>query len=393
MTEPPLLLILIAALAFYPVAKTLVTVLHMLGGGIATAFFTREKTIVYLGSYGAPPKSRQLSIWHIEIHVRYDTFPWDEGLIVPLAKRMSYRHRIISTLAGHLIHFPLAVTFCCLAYILDLNGLIKTLSLIFLYFSIRSLYGNFKISEIPLVTYSGDLAYNDGFHLRELSRARKYPRKFRDAEDLYLENQYAKSAALLEELLTEGFKDIVVYRLVLGAYLQTKEYEKARKIIDAQLVFGEMEADDFVNAGIVYAELNRYDDAFIFYDKALEMNPLHDIALNNKGYIFTVLHRYAEAVPLLDRAISINNKLAYAYDNRGLARVKLGDMAGGWEDIIHSLHLDDTNSYAYRNLGIYHLERKEFYEALQQFKIAKEIDSTTPQLEELIATTKQLAGI
>ena len=38
----------------------------------------------------------------------------------------------------------------------------------------------------------------------------------------------------------------------------------------------------------------------------------------------------------------------------------------------------------YRNLGIYHLDQKEYDEALNLFKKAKELDDTTHMIDELI---------
>ena len=56
----------------------------------------------------------------------------------------------------------------------------------------------------------------------------------------------------------------------------------------------------------------------------------------------------------------------------------------GLEDINYSLKLDENNSHGYRNLGIYHLDKGEYSKALDLFIKAKELDSTTEMIDELI---------
>lgn len=59
-------------------------------------------------------------------------------------------------------------------------------------------------------------------------------------------------------------------------------------------------------------------------------------------------------------------------------------MEEGLEDINHSIFLDANNSYNYCNLGIYYFEKKEYVKALEFYKKAKELDSTTHIIDELI---------
>jgi tetratricopeptide (TPR) repeat protein len=51
--------------------------------------------------------------------------------------------------------------------------------------------------------------------------------------------------------------------------------------------------------------LGRYEDAIIWFDKALEIEPNNELILNDKGFAITNLERYQEAITLYDKALEI----------------------------------------------------------------------------------------
>ena len=52
------------------------------------------------------------------------------------------------------------------------------------------------------------------------------------------------------------------------------------------------------------------------------------------------------------------------------------------------MELDNKNSYAYKNLGIYHKDKGDLNEALKFFSQAKECNSKTDGLNDLIKETE-----
>jgi Flp pilus assembly protein TadD len=75
---------------------------------------------------------------------------------------------------------------------------------------------------------------------------------------------------------------------------------------------------------------------------------------------------------------------AHALCNRGLSKIKLGDPEGGLLDLQRSITLDAGNAYTYRNLGMYHIEKGDRQQALDNLEKARSLDSTIPLLEELM---------
>ena len=53
----------------------------------------------------------------------------------------------------------------------------------------------------------------------------------------------------------------------------------------------------------------KYDEAIVYYDKALEIKPNDVDALNNKGLALYNLERYEEAITYYEKALEIDPKL------------------------------------------------------------------------------------
>lgn len=357
---------------------------HELGHAIPAILLTKEKVAIYIGSYGDPDKSLKFNIGLLEVWFKYNPFLWRFGVCVPSAKNISTNRQIIYTLTGPITSFLIATITCYFAFSYNLHGSLKLILIVFLGLSIFDLYVNLIPTAKPIKLYDGRFIYNDGYSLKQLFYYKRFPEEYAQAVDLYNQKQYAEAAILFDNILISGIKEENIFRLAIISYLQNKDYKKAKQLTDNFISLGKMTSDDYSNAGLSYSQLGLHDKAIEFYDKSLQQNPNNKYSLNNKGYTLNLLNRYEEAIPLFDKAIDIDTNFAYSYVNRGLSRIKTGKMNEGIEDIYYSFKLDKDNSYGYRNLGIYHLDQKEYGEALKLFKKAKELDDTTHMIDELI---------
>ena len=78
--------------------------------------------------------------------------------------------------------------------------------------------------------------------------------------------------------------------------------------------------------------MGRYDDALVWYGKALNLKPDYAEALINKGATLKELKRYEEAIAFAEQALVINPNLAEAWANKGAA---LKDLTRYEEAIVH----------------------------------------------------------
>lgn len=366
------------------IARPLTVLFHELGHAIPAILLTGEKVTIYIGSYGDPQKSIKLNFGVLVIFFRYNPFAWRLGLCVPSAKSISLNRQIIYTLAGPMASLLLSLIACYFTFAYNLHGFLKLFLIVFLCSAFVDLLVNLIPNETPTTLYDGSFAYNDGYSLQQLFYYRRLPKEYSAAADLFNEQKFGMAAVLFEELLAD-LKDEEIYRLAIGSYLQDKNYEKAKELSDAFLLLEKMNSDDFSNMGLSYSQLGFHAEALQLYDKSLQLNPANKYSLNNKGYTFNLMEKYAEAVSLFNKSIEIDKDFAYSYNNRGLAKIKSGQVNEGLQDIYHSLELDPDNSYAYLNMGIYHFDRRAFELALQNFRKAKELDSSTYLIDQYIS--------
>jgi tetratricopeptide (TPR) repeat protein len=355
-----------------------------LGHALPAILLTKQKVVVFIGSYGDPNRSLKISIGLLEVWFKYNPFLWRLGLCLPSAKNVSINRQIVYTLSGPVASFLIAVVACYFTFSYDLHGSIKLILIVFLGSSIFDLYINLTPLSKPMKLHDGGITYNDGHLLKQLFYFKRLPKEYHRAIELYEQQQYLEAATLFDNILTNGLKDENVYRLAIASFLQVKKYEKAKEITDNFMSLGKMTSYDFSNAGLSYSQLDLHDKAMEFYDRSIEQDPDNKYSLNNKGYTLNLLSRYEEAIPLFDKAIEIDKDFAYPHNNRGLSKIKTGRVDEGLEDIHYSLKLDKDNSYGYRNLGIYYFDKGEYVKALELFIKAKEMDDTTHMIDELI---------
>ena len=68
-----------------------------------------------------------------------------------------------------------------------------------------------------------------------------------------------------------------------------------------------------------YINLERYDEAIQYFDKALQIDPNDTVALNNKGDALYQLGKYDEAIQNYDKALQIDPNDTVALNNKGNA--------------------------------------------------------------------------
>jgi tetratricopeptide (TPR) repeat protein len=370
------------------ILRPFLVLFHELGHAIPAILMTKEVVSIYIGSYGDPSKSLHFNIGLLDIWVQFNPFSWRQGLCIPSAKQISINKQIVYTLAGPIASFLIALFACYFTFTYNLHGFLKLILIIFLFLSILDLVTNLIPRTLPIQLYDGRIAYNDGYQLKQLFYYKKYLKEYENAIELYNLQKFEESALTFCNILKRGLKDENIYRLALSSLIQLKNYEKAIEIFNEFNLLGELNSEDYVNAGLAYSQINQHNKALEYYDKSLELDPKNIYSINNKGYTLSLLNKFDEAILLFDKAIEIDNEFAYSYNNRGLAKIKTGRIEEGLKEINHSLILDKNNSYGYRNLGIYFLDIGNNEKALELFKQAKALNNSTHLIDELILETK-----
>lgn len=378
------LLIMSLIIGFIIVTRPITVLLHELGHTVTAILLTRNTVSIYVGSYGDPNGCFHFCLGNLELWLKHNPLKWQFGVCVPKAKEVSIEEQIVYTLAGPLTSFIIAFAACSIALMLDFHGLLKLFLIVFFGSAVFDLIINLIPNKTPIKLYDGRVTFNDGYQLRKLFHSKKRASEFERAALLYEQKEYEKAALCFESIIAGGVVNEIAHRSAISAYSLAHKWEDAARLVDDFLAFDQLQADDYALVGIVYSFTSRPEESLKYYEKSIFLNPDNKEAVSNTAFTFIILNKFEEAIPLFDRAIKLDSTDAYAYSNRGHAKIKIGQLEDGLKDIMYSLQLDESNSYGLRNLGIHYLDNGENSKALELFKKAKEGDTTTYRIDELI---------
>lgn len=365
---------------------------HELGHALTALLLTRQKVTVYVGSYGDQSKGLRVRSGLLEIWFTNNFFSWQSGLCVFSARDLSVSRQLLIVLAGPVASTLIGLSACYLTFTLELHGAVKLIFLVFLGCALLDLVVNLVPRSAPILLQDGSIAYNDGYRLKQLLLGRRLPEAYDTAVDAYNQGAYAAALKLFTGMLQQGLQDEQAYRAAVSCCLQLGDYGAARELLAQFSACYELDSNDYGNAGLVYSQLGLHEEGLPYYENSLRLDPSNMYTLHNMAYTLQLLGRYREAIQLFDRAIEVEASFAYAYSNRGLAKLKSGREEEGLCDIRRSFELEAEHAYGYRNLGIYHLDRREYADALQQFRKAKQSDPATHLIDALLTETEsQLA--
>ena len=98
--------------------------------------------------------------------------------------------------------------------------------------------------------------------------------------------------------------------------------------------------DAYYNRGIAYYGLNKYDEAFKDYGKAIELDPEYVPAYIDRGNAYYGLKKYDEAFKDYDKAIELDPEYVDAYIDRGNAYYGLEKYDEAFKDFDKVIELD-----------------------------------------------------
>jgi Tfp pilus assembly protein PilF len=131
-------------------------------------------------------------------------------------------------------------------------------------------------------------------------------------------------------------------------------------------------SEAFTKLGYAYLKNEQLNEAFIEFQKSIELNPSNKEALYYLGYISTKFNKHDEAIAYYNRAISIDPKYSDAKNALGVAYAELEK----WDEAI--IHFKDalsspvyrTPAQAYSNMGYAYYMKGEYSKAEKSLKDA-----------------------
>ena len=189
--------------------------------------------------------------------------------------------------------------------------------------------------------------------------------KTKELEDIQAKNKEANDVIdkLKKELETAKAKNI-----------ELSEKDKTRIQEDYNAKINILDANEWFQKGNDASEAKEYQNAIIYYNKAIQLKPDYAEAYYNRGCAKDELKDYTGAIADYNNAIRLKPDYADAYFNRGLVKKNTLDYTGAITDYNKSIQLNPDDADAYYNRGNAKSSLKDYTGAISDYNKAIQLD-------------------
>ena len=182
--------------------------------------------------------------------------------------------------------------------------------------------------------------------------------KLKEAENLY------------KSILESSSNNFEVIHYIGIVKIQLKQFEEAIVWFNRAISINPNNHSVFNNLGVCYRELKKYNEALNNFKIALNIKPDYAEAYNNLAIIYRSLENYNEAIENYHKAIKLKPDYAEAYNNLGIVYLKIKEFEKSKHNLDQATKLKPDYAEAYYNLGNVHKNLKQFEKSIQYYKIA-----------------------
>jgi tetratricopeptide (TPR) repeat protein len=153
------------------------------------------------------------------------------------------------------------------------------------------------------------------------------------------------------------------------AYIQKKDYEKAKTLFDEIIASYPKESNSYMARGALSAERGDTISAMNDYNKAIELDPYYAHAYGNRALLYYQSNKQDEALSDFNEAIRLNPREEGFYINRGLIRYNLNDLRGAMSDYDQVIAMNGNNLIARFNRGLLRFHVGDYNHAIEDFDV------------------------
>lgn len=176
-------------------------------------------------------------------------------------------------------------------------------------------------------------------------------------------------------LKTAGF--VLLFVLGFLSFRRTDVWKNSTSLYNDILKTYPNSAEALASLGAEYMLNRNYDQALVYLNKAVQENNRHVKAYYNRGLVYAQLNRMQDAIADFSKAIEIAN-YQKAYVARANAYYTINDAAKAMKDAETALSLDKNNPKAYFVLATCYDDQNDLNKALQYYNKALELAGDEP---------------
>lgn len=142
----------------------------------------------------------------------------------------------------------------------------------------------------------------------------------------------------------------------------------------------EQKIDRYSSAGVAYSELQQYEEALQYHDKAIEITNTIPAIYYNRANTYNKLGEYQKAIIDYKKAISLDPENADYHCNLGYTYDDLGMYEEAIENYNKAIKINPYNTINLNCRATAYVNLKEYDKAITDYNQAVELDPFDPQL-------------
>lgn len=296
----------------------------------------------------------------------------DDSLPLTVHAERIIRHAMrIASLHDHPLINSVHLLLAMLSYNNEVSILAKEKGIIFE--DISAAYAGGSIPKTPIeieLRHFSKPSWLAGFIGLARSRASLLEDIYNHATDLYTYQQYDDCITTCKTGLEIDPNHRELKKLLADCFLNKRAFADAVVYLHELSDTYPDELDFPFSLSYCYSEIKDHKRSAEISTRLLAKYPENADLLNNIGFDLYQQGRYDEAVLFYEQAIQLDPSFAYPYNNLGFVKYKLGDTNEALTLIGRALELDRGDSFAYIFKGIIFFEQGNKVLAMEQFQLA-----------------------
>jgi tetratricopeptide (TPR) repeat protein len=370
------------------VLRSITTLVHELGHALPALFFTEKMVTVHVGTYGDLTNSYKVEFGRVQIFFRFNLLDWQKGLCEHQGITNIWKALIV-TAGGPIASLFISIPLFLIVLNRSLSEFQLTLTMAFVLAAMIDFFVNIIPAGKPIQLHDGTSILNDGAKISMLFSRLRLPEQYLELESKFEQKLYEEVIEGSRRLLDEGHKDKAYYELLILALVQEKRYEDALDVYETYRENFKLKYRNYREIGSIYMKMNNYEEAMKYFNYCLHIEYKDADVLNELGYLKIQQGRYQDALADLDAAIEYSPEKINTYLNRGLAKTRLKDYPGAYQDFMKSKKFNGGSPDLPFYLGVYHEQRNEYLEALENYNRAKVLNGERQGLDYKIADLEE----
>ena len=153
-----------------------------------------------------------------------------------------------------------------------------------------------------------------------------------------------------------------------------KEYEKEIECYNQVIEINPKYSEPYYNRAVIYANLNKYEEATLGFTKYIEINNNNSYAYNARASTYFSLGKYEEAIKDFTKSIEINPNDSETYNIRGNVYANQEKYDEAIADYTKAIQINPNFSDASNNRGLAYYKQGKYEEATTDYTKVIEIN-------------------